>query len=140
MPGKAGGSGGGGSGAIVAASFVGGALALVLLVVLIKAALVCRRRRAAAKDAAEQPPTGGPVLLGNLNGQGPSGAKEAGQNDMSSSSTKATQRALPDFLRTSIDNVEEGGLWLDHGELPQDDDRRKLPAHDCTKGCNLSCW
>jgi len=48
---------------------------------------------------------------------------------------------MGDVLRSSLDTVEECGLWDDFdGGMPVPSNVRNMRDYDCTKGCNVSCW
>jgi len=92
------------------------------------------------QPAAQQPSlqSGLPVLLGGRTGQERS--DKDGEENASTTSGDQTQSTLSrvnGVLRTSLNNVEEGGLWDDDARPVHDSTRTE---YDCTKGCNVSCW
>jgi len=78
-----------------------------------------------------------PVLLGSGSAQG-ANDKDCAEaaSTASGDQTHGSLRAS-DFLRTTLNNVEEGDLW-DYRERPEHDCMKT--DYDCTKGCNVSCW
>jgi len=78
-----------------------------------------------------------PVLLGGVGAHGGGMEKDGGEASTTSGDQTHGSLRASDILRTSLDNVEEGGLWHDN-EQPVHDCTRT--DYDCTKGCNVSCW
>jgi len=125
---------------------LGGAVTGIAVLV---AWIVAQRRSPSAEAATGKetaPPAAGgrnelPMLLGGgdagagREGVPAKGSEEAG--DLEQQRGQRKQLRTPSVLRTTIDNVEEGGLWDD--ERPVDPDRMGAEI-DCTKGCDVKCW
>lgn len=112
--------------------FALGSLAMAVIGTLAKLALVCRRR---AKATEVEEPSQGAVLP--FDGRA-SSHLEGGTGGTSDAGAQVVPRPLPDFMRTTIDNVEEGGLH--HDEEAREERMRKMPTADSAKGCNITCW
>jgi len=125
-------------------SFVLGMCAVAGVVAICWAVVMCRRRQVRAAEQQHQAEqdivhSGGnlPVLLGARNSQA-MGSPPRKDGSMDEEDYELPPKSLPEFLRATINSVQEGLDWNDndlHVEPPD-----AIPSHDCTRGCDVSCW